>query len=346
LALPPLLICLFFGAAAQGSESKGSAKVSYSGWLKKEHRETAETDALRNALEQWIVKKHKSHYPNYTKSKADFDRNIRDYIIAYTVLDRDQDKKNKVFEVLLRAEINEPKVMSLLLSHSPSASEYMTFVFVAREQVGKVKHSEQESALTKSKTQAIGKSRQDNQASQTKSQTKSIKKTKTETIHKDKVVWDVTTTNEVDVAMGNVFADANYLVIDAAMLEDETGNMLSVENFISDYQAGNDLRPATKKEALRGLKSLEDPVHYLAIGTLDIDEMLTDKTTGNIKVAVSVTGQVLAVHKRGAAVAKVGPETMFGEGPTPMVAKNNALKAAAEAVAEQLVAQLSAKSIR
>lgn len=149
--------------------------------------------------------------------------------------------------------------------------------------------------------------------------------------------------------MGDVFTDANYLVIDAEFLEEETGYLLSVEKFVEDYRSGDDLSAKTKRDALKGLVGLRDsgePVHYLAIGTLDVGSSQIDPKTGNHKVAVSVTGQVLSVLKRGAAVAKVGPEVMFGEGPTVMVAKNNALKGAAQSVATQLVAKLSSKNIR
>jgi hypothetical protein len=97
---------------------------------------------------------------------------------------------------------------------------------------------------------------------------------------------------------------------------------------------------------LRGLRQMEEPLDYFAIGTLDIDETTTDPVTGNVKIAVAVTGQIISIHERGAVVAKVGPETSFGEGNTPFVARNNALVRAAKTVASQLVAQLSAKGIR
>ena len=84
----------------------------------------------------------------------------------------------------------------------------------------------------------------------------------------------------------------------------------------------------------------------MAIGTLDVDASQVDDKTGNILVPVSVTGQVLAIQKRGAAVAKVGPVQYFGTGPSQLVAKNNALKLAAQEAAKDLVAKLSGKNIR
>jgi len=83
----------------------------------------------------------------------------------------------------------------------------------------------------------------------------------------------------------------------------------------------------------------------LAIGTLDVDEQQLDPQTGKYRIAVSVTGQVLSIKRRGAAIAKVGPVQYSAEGSTITMAKNNALKLAAEEAAQELVAILSSKNI-
>ena len=149
----------------------------------------------------------------------------------------------------------------------------------------------------------------------------------------------------MDIAVGAVFSAANYYVIDAALLEEETEGQLDVTNFIMDYEQGDDLTPTTKRDAVHGLRGLLDPVQYLAIGTLDVDEHSTDSASGLYKVPVSVTAKILDVKRRGSAVASVGPVQYIGLGPTPIVAKNNALKLAAEKMAAGLIGQLSSKSI-
>lgn len=347
VSLAALFIMLASGLVC-AVEQKGKSNLPYGIMLDKKERQEAEALALQNAIEMWVVEKQRSHFKNYEKVKQDINENIDDYILDYTVIDTK--KKNKNYSVLLRAKINEPKLLSALLKPSEQATDgkqaYLSFVFVAREQTGKISRSEKQASQTKSQTQNIGKSRSDNSATQGKSKTNTIGSRRQTTQFNDEAVWEVTTTNEVNVAMGDVFTDANYLVIDAELLEDETGNMLSVAQFITDYQNGNDLSPTTKKDAIKGLQGLKDPVRYFALGTLDIDEQRIDKKSGNYIIAVSITGQVLDIKRRGAAVAKVGPEQMFGEGPTPLVAKNNALKLAAEAVSSKLVAKLSTKNIR
>jgi hypothetical protein len=333
-----------------GAEQNGSYTINYGGILEAKERQEAEEKALQNAVERWVAEKNPSHYDNYKRVSSEINTNVRDYLLDFVVSD-DRDRDSNTYRVTARVNINEPKLMDALLSASESPtgnvdSQYITFVFVAREHVGKQKSSEKESRIYKEEEKTIGKDRADNAATQTKGKGQTIRREESEIVHKDAAIWDVSTTNEVDSAMGRIFAEADYLVVDAALLEDETGNMLQIQNFINDYQYGSDISSQTRRDSVRGLQSLEDPVRYFALGTLDVDEEVIDKQTGNIKVAVSVTGQVIDVQRRGAVVAKVGPETTFGEGPTSLVAKNNALKLAAEQVAKQLVAQLSSKDIR
>lgn len=329
-------------------DAKGSASMAYGNMLDKKEIAATEEEALKNAIQTYINDHRRSDYRNYKKVKDDIESNINDFILSYQVIDAK--KKNKKYTVIIRAKINEAELNLKLLEPSDAATnrtpEALTFVFVAREQVGKVSRSEKQGSQTKSRTQEVGKERQENAAAQIKSETKSVGTSETRVKYKDKTLWDVSTTNEVNAAMGEVFTEAWYKVIDAELLEQHTGDMLKVENFVEDYKTGNDLSASTKIEAMKGLASLTRPVKYLAIGTLDVDEEKIDEKTGNIKVAVIITGQVLSVEDYGAAVAKVGPEIAFGEGPTFLVAKNAALKNGAQKVAQQLVAKLSSRNIR
>jgi hypothetical protein len=241
----------------------------------------------------------------------------------------------------------------MLLAPSAAAAvgpdNFLTFVFVAREQIGSVSGDEKQATQEKSRRQAIEKERGEESAAQTKTQTTTVTVRKTERTLNDRALWDVTTSNEINAAMGEVFTDARYLIVDASLLEEETGNQLQVSKFVEDYRTGNDIAPSTRREAYQGLAALRgtpEEIQYLAIGTLDVGTTDIDERTGNHRVAVAVTGEVISILQRGAAVAKVGPATMIGEGPTPLVAKNNALKAAARAAASDLVAKLSARNIR
>ncbi|KXI29247.1 hypothetical protein [Paraglaciecola hydrolytica] len=335
-------------ATLSTAEAVGVGEVSYSWSVDKDETRQAESKALQNAVESWVVTQHKAHYSNYKKVKDEIDSDIKSYVLGFDIIDTEKNKESKTVRITLRAKINEVKMLDKLISltDDQSGNAYITFVFVAREHAGSESYSEQSSSITKGQKNNIEQNSSNNQSAIGKSQTQTVSTNTRNKEFADEVVWRVATTNEVDVAMGDVFTNANFNVIDAGLLEEETGYLLEVKNFIKDYERGDDLTSVTKSDALKGLKGLEDPVEYLAIGTLDIDKTLIDSVTGNYKVPVSVTAQVLAVLKRGSAVAKVGPVQYFGMGPTVMVARNNALKLAAEDVANTLVAKLSAKTIR
>lgn len=333
------------------AEFKGVGAVKYSGFLDDEEKTQALIAAKLNALESWVYKEQKYHAPTYEKVKPALENDPDAYLFSTTQISDKKNSDNSTYQVVIRADINDVKLLNFLTqsgrdsANSSAEEQYITFVFVARELVAKTTKNQQIASQEKSQQQTISKDLTDNNATQGKSQIQTVAQTNSQTTFKDQLIWQASKTNEIDVAIGAAFSNANYLVVDAALLEEETMGQLDVNNFIFDYQHGNDVTPSTKIGAIRGLRSLLDPVQFLAMGTLDIDEYLQDETSGLVKVPVVVTAQVLAIQKRGAAVAKIGPVQYFGLGPTPIVAKNNALKQAAEEAAQALIAQLSAKSI-
>ena len=243
-----LLIALlsFTSQWALAVESKGMAEVKYSGWLDKDEIREAEKQAQAAAVASWIATEQASQYANYEKVKGDIDQRISDYILSYDVIDSEQDKDKKTYRVVIRAVLNQPMLESKLLSSSAIATQgeqaYVTFVFVAREVAGVQSKSEESETLRKAQGQGIGKDIGESQSSTYKEQEQTIGKGSEKTVYTDNVVWRVSTANEVDVAMGDVFTNANYLVIDAALLEEETDFLLRVDDFIDDYKSGNDLK--------------------------------------------------------------------------------------------------------
>lgn len=350
-----ILLLLFTAATVQAVEYSGTAEVSYSGWLDKKEKAKAETAALHAVIEGWIAQHQQSLSRNYYKVKKQIDANVHDYIInAPVIIDAVQDKSRKKYKVVLRAVINEPLLLRKINEDGAMASgsakinqdAYITFVFVARQAVGTQSKSEKEAVREKTEGKGIAKDKGKNSATLSKTKRQKIRVEESQTQYADQVVWDVSTANEIDVAMGDVFTNANLNVVDAAFLMDETNGDLDPEKFVEEYRTGDDITPATKNAAIQSLKSLADPVQYFAIGTLDVQPGITDPVTGHFKVPVCVTGQIYSVFQRGISVAKVGPETYLGLGPTQLVAKNNALKKAASQAAKSLVAKFSARGNR
>ncbi|WP_321392650.1 hypothetical protein [uncultured Desulfuromusa sp.] len=351
---PLLSVILIFGFTfnligyALALEYRGSGEIQYSWMLDSKERVIATDAALQSVIESWIAQERASLSRSYYKVKEQIDADVRNYILSYQTIDEIVDKGKKTYKIILRAAINEPLLMrkineSSIDSDGIDPDSYIAFIFVARQQTGKESHSEKSATSGKSVEKRISKNQEENTASIEKSKSNTIAVKKTERTYKDKILWDVATANEIDVAMGDVFTDARYYVVDAAFLMDESNGLFDPDKFIDDYRYGHDISSKTKRDAIVGLQSLADPVQFFAIGTMDVNGVLTDKLTGKVKVSVSVTGQVLSVEKRGAAVAKVGPVQFSGLGDTITMAKNNALKLASHEAAKVLVDKLSAR---
>lgn len=345
-----LMMALLISAGAFAAEYKGSADIQYKGRLDKIERSEAVEEAKKNAIERWIVNERPKDGKNYYRVKHEIDEHIDRYVLDSTIVAEDTDKKRKIFSATVRVEINEILLEDKLLEKSEretaGQNKYLSFVFVAREHSGTTSQSAERETIERGKKETISRERSANSATQGKSQANSVGRSSERYDPKAEVIWKVSTANEIDAAMGDVFTDAAYNVIDAGILEEEAGHAFSVQQFIEEYGRGQDISKATLSDTIVGLRALQDPIHYLARGTLDVDEQSVDPATGNVRVAVIMTGEVIDIHNRGSAVAKVGPEVRYGEGTTFLVAKNNALSVAAEEVAKQLVGKLSARNIR
>ncbi len=338
------------------AEQKGSHSLNYGFSLSSEEQQQAQQLAIQNAVERWVVEKNPEHFENYKVMKAEINANIDDYVLGVDT-QSERDRKNKLYIVTARVNINEQALLDTLLERTEVVNgeqKYLTFVFVAREKVGSESNSFREATQGKEQTDSVSKERDANSASQSKGRDQTVRRENREIKYKDKPLWNVATTNEIDTAMNSVFARANYRVVEAATLEEETGGSLLIANFVDDFRFGDDVQSQTQGDAIKGLQSVnaidpskDDDISYFAVGSLTIDEEQVDKRTGNITTFVSITAKILDISgRRSFTAASVGSVVVKGEGPTSLVARNNALKLAAERAAEQLVGQLSSKQIR
>lgn len=289
-------------------EQKGVGEATYASRPTTADHDLALNAALANAIDAWIAEKHPSHYPNYLKARGAIADRLKDYILSHQIISEDHFKESKRLRKVVRANLNGNALLHALLQPSDDRDKaYLSFVFVAREQ--------------NAGATAIDMANPE--------------------------LWNVSTSREIESAMGQVFTDASYQVIDVSLVGDSQ-RRIDIYRFIDDYKVGDDIGPDAKREAYAVLSALPpgDEIDYFAIGTLDVETSVIDGVTGNIRVAVAVTGEVWDVKRRGMVVAKVGPVTMSGEGSTELVARNNALTAAARQAAATLVAQLSSRTIR
>ena len=336
---------------------KGMAELRYGGFSpsKSFKRDVVEA-AKKNALNRYVAKQSSSMQKQYQNLSSEINENIGSYVISYNILDEDKNKDLKTYKVVLKAEINTTAFENMLNANSAAGNtdsddmSYISFVFVARKEAevksydAKVVKREDSSVLVEgAEHESVSESGSDYAGHRNTSAKMTIGGSSTQKA--DKILFSVEPSQTINVAMNEVLTTSNFEVVEAEFLEEESEGLISVQAFINDYSVGNDISSKTKRNAVKGVRMLEIP--FFAMGTLDVGLPQTDSATGMKKVFVNVTGKVLDLRKRfPKTLASVGPVQYSGLGPNPTVAKNNALKLAAEEAAKELVNQLNSKNIK
>lgn len=353
--------------------SKGMASSAFSGSAPTgaQHEDTLRLAKI-NAIERYFSETNSAQLKNYELVRAKIADHIDDYVVGATILADESDKTAKQLRIVIRADLNTIRLSNTLQESSAvsntaeSQRSPLTFIFVAREQQSvqtfdnKVHkrsdvhaenqdssdtshHGSEGEKLSNHEVQTV----EQEQRSATDASDRSDSTTSGGSVIRraDAVEWRVTPAAEINSVMTGIFSNAGYEVVEAEYLEQESNQLLSIAAFRADYSKGDDLSPATLRNAVKGAQAATVP--YLAIGTLDIGVRDTDPTTGLTRVYVTVIGKVLNVAGRfPKTVSSVGPVQFAGLGPNESVARTNALKLAAENAATQLVNELNAKGIQ
>lgn len=346
---------------AQTVSEKGMGSVTYSGWhLSPKDRQAAIQKAEFNAIERYIAATDAARSRIFEQQHLRMAAHAGDYILGSTVLNEEDDKPTKSFNVVIRADINAPRLLNDLGSGSASASDVaehnhlqLTFLFVARSQStvqtfdDKVYRRADAEASTSKKTQegesihahAVGTSEHVDGHSSLATTTGGSTTRKAA-----KVEWTLAPAGDVNTAMTGIFSDAGYQPIDAAMVEADSNGLLNIKAIRDAYSHGNDLPGKMLFNATKAIHQAEIPL--FALGTLDIGLPDIDPVSGNTRVYVTVTGKVYDVRSRFAStVVAVGPVQFAGMGPNKDVARNNALALASRKAAQTMVDELNNKGI-
>lgn len=353
-----LLICLPVWVSGEALKQQGIGQVTYSGWggpsvsVKQEAIEKAK----KSALDKYTSTFSTSMMMNYEKIRAQVEGDIGRFITDYTVVDDDTDKDMKRYSVVIEANINtslldvELQKVSMVQNTSADDRSYMSFVFVAREVTSRKsfdarrsKRTVEESAVEE-REESSAKGEQLEFSGEARKD--SVVTTGGSTTQKsDQFEWDVSSSGEINTAMTGIFSTAGYEVVNAADLYEETDGLVNLEDFKEDYRYGDDISGETRRNAVKGCKSVD--IGYLAIGTLDIGAKDIDPASGLTRVYVTVKGEVLDLSKRfPKTVAAIGPVQYAGLGTDQRVAASNALLIAGETAAKDLTAKLQAKGIK
>ncbi len=354
-----VLLLAFAGPSnAQLAKEQGIGQIRYKGWgePKADVKSQAVEKAKLNALTRYTAKFDQAKTMNYEKIKTKVEADINRYVTDYSTIDEEIDKKSKLYRIVIQASINaslievELQKVSAVQGATEDEKSFLTFVFVAREAKVVKKFDQRKTTRTVeeySEDQSeVAIAEEGELRFSADSRKDKIKTTGGSTVQKsDKIQYDVSNASEINTAMSNIFSTAGFEVVDAEYLSDETNGLVDVERFIEDFKYGDDISGGTRRDAVKGCKSVD--VYYFAIGTLDVGIKDKDPVSGNTRVFVSVTGKIMSLEKRfPKTVASVGPIQYSGLGPDQTVAKRNALKLAAEKAAKELTAQLRARGIK
>lgn len=364
-----MLLLLLANNTMALDESKGLASIIYKSKATPLIMQTAVNDAKYNALKRYITESSPAKSKSFDARQSEIMAAIDDFILSSTVISEDNNKERKTYSVTVRVEINKPKLNSFLNNQAVNTSttglnnnsinRSITLVFYSRSQssaksydarVVKISQSNSKgnviSTESGNESENISGSSASVSASGSKGRNAS-NNTKNENggsaeLKSDKILWEVSSSNEVNTAMSQVFVEAGLEVIDAEYVETESRGLLNLSTIRKNFGSGNDLTPENTRNMANGIKNAG--IYYVAIGTMDVALSGLDAQTGNPRVSVTINGKVIDLSgKFPKTIGSVGPVTFYGTAPDRTVAQKNALNQATEEVASQIVDQLNNK---
>lgn len=350
------VFCFFNQVAAQKVDIKGVGTISYDGSLfskepsdsdKKKVLEKAKESAWKNYVATFSPAKQK----NVMAAESEIKANIDKFITDVQIIDQRVDPGLKTYTVLVRVGFNGGAVDQILQSAtvgatsgnaSRSKDSLFSFLFMARKATSITQFDARVTKIEQRSTSASVEDDENGGATTTAS-SKSVSGGSSSR-KEDKVSYAVTSSQDVDAAMGEILNTAG---VEYAAYDDIVGNCngLPQSQFRKEYVQEDELSPQTRAKVINAAR--ECGVRYFATGTLDVGVNDIDPVSGNRRVYVSVRAQLWDISTRlPRKIGSVGPVQFSGLGPDQSVASRNALQIAAKESAKNLVEQLNSKGVR
>ncbi len=347
-------------SSAQTVDMKGAVIIPYkSGWFSSKPDEQSNKEALKQAkLEVWKLytsKFNDAKMKIYLGQKDKFLNNIDQYVQNISVVDKVIDKDAKQIKLVVRATINETAVDAALGLSSQAATQGtgqgapFVFIFLARSASSIKAYDDKKTSVNKreksSATEERNQQTEDTDAASSKSSDMEVNTTGgTVERKKSKITYEVTSSQDIDSAMGSVLSTSGFEVISYDDVVSNCGGIDRSE-VAKEFTQYDDMSMETRKSIVTASRSCE--VRLFAIGTLDVGVQDTDPVSGGKRVAVSVRGQVWSLDaKLPRKIASVGPVQYSGLGADDVIAARNALNLAARESAKIIVDQLNAKGVK
>ena len=352
ILLVTLIITFMFSVNLYAGESKGVAKITYTGWdgHKKQMPEAIEK-AKENALERFVSKSFsKSRYKDYMQAKSLLFSNIDTIVSIDHILEEDIDKKNKTITFVIRANINENQLNYLIddlvgiTNAAPSEKSEMAIYVIARKaselKVFKPKQFDKSVTSNSSEASETVATSGDSAVLASSNETSSSATTGGSTTQKsDKITYGPVNgaNDDIFANMSKVFSEYDFDVFEFIELD--------VDDRVSEaYMNGDGLSSQNKKYMWNAVKV--DDVPYLVFATATIDAKAIDSVSGSTTVGVTVNGIVYFCEKRCKVQASVGPVQYHANGQTELEAQRNSILLAGTKASQELIDQLNAKGVQ
>lgn len=348
-----------YDAKAENVDVKGVVVVPYNtGFFSSKPDDKSIQDSMRQAkLEAWnmyTARFNDAKMKTYLGIKDQFQNNIDQFVLNISIIDKVVDKDSKSIKLVIRAKVNETAVNAIFDSLSRASNQGtgkgtpFAFLFVSRASTSIKTFDDKKITVSKNEKNSANEDRSQQTDDMDATSTKSIDIEKNTTggsveRKKSKISYEVTSSQDIDSAMGDVLTTSGFEVIS---YDDVVANCGGVDkaDVATEFSKFDDMTTETRKSVINASRDCE--VSIFATGTLDIGVQDTDPSSGNKRVIVSVRGQVWNIDgKLPRKIASVGPVQFSGLGPDDVVAQRNALSLAAKEAAKVIVDQLNLKGI-
>lgn len=367
-----LAMCMAM-ASAQTQYAKGKAALTYSSWkLGAEDKAKALKTAQIKAIEAYYADAGEAESANFEGIRAQVAADPEAFLTDTTILSEEDKSDAKQYNVAVRVTLNVAKLNNTIKAGSAVAKaakgdkSKLTFLFVSR-QIDEKKSFDTRVVQREDVTQRVEANASQKRSGRegervsgsevgthaTRSGSRSATVTAStfvetggsQTRKASQSSYALIPSENLLTVFKKVFGQAGYKVVEAAYVEPTSGGKLSIAAIENDYKGGKDLKPATKRDMVMGVRNAKVP--YLAYGTLDASLPETDPQTGLLRVAITVNAKIVDVSDdMPEDVANVGPVVIYGVAPEEEEARTEALKQAATRAAKDLVSQLTNNGVK
>jgi len=367
-----LALCLSV-SMAQVQYAKGKASINYTTWkLSAEDKTKALRTAQLKAIESYYAEAGESEAANFEAIRAQVTADPEVFLTDTTILSEDDKSDAKQYSVAVRVSLNVAKLNNTIKAGSAVAragkgeKSKLTFLFVSRQIDEKKSFDTRvyqredttvavEANASRSKSTRDGESVRGGSVGTSGSRSARASESVTTSVITEtggsktrkasQSTYALIPSENLLTVFKQSFDQAGYKVIEAAYVEPSSGGKLSIAAVENDYKSGKDLKPATKRDMVIGVRNANVP--YLAYGTLDAGLPEEDPQTGLLRVAVTVNAKIVdASDDMPEDVANVGPIVIYGAAPDEEEARTDALKKAATRAARELISQLTNSGVK